>query len=226
MVNAVETAHPDNDVNLLVDVVLDSNTTDDAALLNSRLDGLKEKTPDLNELHGDGGFGSEEHDKKFAELDMKQIQTAIKGRKAAVEITITTTGDQTWQVACPKQKVESEPTKKRFKAGFDKAICANCPLACVCPAQEQKESRTFYFDPEDAVRSARHRRLKELPVERRTLRNNVEATMREFVNRLDGHRVRVRGKFTTALFAYGRAIGINFGRIFRYECQTPGEASA
>jgi hypothetical protein len=226
VVNAVETAHPDNDLNLLVDVAVESNTTDDAALLNSRLDGLIEKTPALNEMHGDGGFGSKETDKKFAELGMTQIQTAIKGRKAAVEITIIATGEQTWQVTCPQQHVESQPTITRFKACFNKTTCSTCPHAESCPAQEQKNSRTFYFTSEDAARNARHRRIKEIPVERRTLRNNVEATMREFVNRLDGHRVRVRGKFKTALFAYGRAIGINFGRIFRYECLTTGEASA
>ncbi len=226
VVNAVETADPDNDVNLLVDVAVESHTTDDAALLNSRLDGLKEKTPDLNEVHGDGGFGSEENDKKFAELGIEQIQTAIKGRRAAVEITITAIDEQTWQVTCPQQTVESQPTHTQFKACFTKTTCSTCPLAESCPAQEQKNFRTLYFTREDAVRNARHRRIKEIPVERRTLRNNVEATMREFVNRLDGHRVRVRGKFTTALFAYGRAIGINFGRIFRYECLNTGEASA
>ena len=226
VVNAVETAHPENAVNLLVDVAVEPNTTDDAALLHSRLDGLQEKTPELNEAHTDGGFGSEENDKKFAELGITHIQTAIKGRKAAVEITITATGEQTWQVTCPQQTVESQSTHTRFKACFHKTICSTCPLAESCPAQEQKDFRTFYFTREDAARNARHRRLKEIPVERRTLRNNVEATMREFVNRLDGHRVQVRGKFKTALFAYGRAIGINFGRIFRYECLTAGEASA
>ena len=226
VVNAVETAHPDNDLNLLVDVVVAPNTTDDAALLNTRLDGLKEKTPALNELHGDGGFGSDDNDTTCADLGIIQIQTAIKGRKAAVEFTITATGEQTWQVACPEQTVESEPTPTRFKACFDLSRCAACPHAERCPAQEQKTCRTVYFTSEDAARNARHRRIKEIPVERRTLRNNVEATMREFVNRLDGHRVRVRGKFHTALFAYGRAIGINFGRIFRYECLNPGEASA
>jgi hypothetical protein len=227
VLNAVETAHPDNAFNLLVDVAVDANTTDDAALLHGRLDGLKAKTPDLHEAHTDGGYGSEANDKKFAELGITQYQTAIKGRKAAVDITITTTDDdQIWQVACPEQTVMSQPTRSRFKACFDKTVCATCPRACVCPAHEQKTCRTFYFTTDDAARNARHRRFKELPVERRTLRNNVEATMREFVNRLDGHHVRVRGKFKTALFAYGRAIAINFGRIFRYECLNVGNVSA
>lgn len=226
VVNVVETAHPENEVHLLVDVAVEPNTTDDAALLHRRLDGLKEKTPDLNEAHGDGGFGSENNDKKCAELGITQIQTAIKGRKAAVEMTITATGEQTWQVSCPQQSVESQPTKTQFKACFKKTSCSTCPLAESCPAQEQKKFRTFYFTREDAARNVRHRRIKEIPVERRKLRNNVEATIRELVNRLDGHRVRVRGKFKTALFAYGRAIGINFGRIFRYECLNTGATSA
>jgi hypothetical protein len=53
-------------------------------------------------------------------------------------------------------------------------------------------------------------------VERRRLRNNVEATIKEFSCRMRGRKVRVRGNFKTSLFAYSVAIGVNFGRIHRF----------
>jgi len=224
--NAVETAHPDNPLNLVVDVSVDPNTTDDAAILHSRLEALTTKTPALNELHTDGAYGSEANDKSLDEAGIVQIQTAVKGRKAAVDITITATGDATWQVACPSQTVDSQPTKTRFKAAFDLAICGACPLAEICQTHPQNTCRAFFFTPEDAARNARHRRLAALPPERRTLRCHVEATMREFVHRLDGHTVSVRGRFKTTLFACSRAISINFGRIFRYQCQCVGAIQA
>lgn len=54
----------------------------------------------------------------------------------------------------------------------------------------------------------------------------MEATIREFVRRLDGHTVSLRGQFKTALFALSRAIAINFGRIFRHQGLTSGESCA
>jgi hypothetical protein len=216
VLNAVETAHPENPINLLVDVVVAPNTTDDAALLNGRINRLKEKTPELNELHTDGGYGSEANDTAFAQAGIEQIQTAVKGRKAAVELTFNAIGDQIWQVSCPQQTVASEPTRTQFKAAFDKADCATCPFAESCPTVEQKNARTVYFTPEAVARQARQRRIQALPPERRSLRSNVEATIREFVSQLDGHAVFVRGLLKTTLFAFNRAIAINFGRIFRY----------
>lgn len=57
-INITETANPDNDLNLLTNVSVEPNNTDDSNILNESLDGMKEKTPDLKELHTDGGCGS------------------------------------------------------------------------------------------------------------------------------------------------------------------------
>ncbi|QQS28613.1 MAG: transposase [Sphingobacteriales bacterium] len=74
-----ETCHPDNDLQLITDVHTATNNTDDTQLLHERLDSIKEKTPDLEQLHHDGGFGSEDNDIKLNELGITPIQTAIKG---------------------------------------------------------------------------------------------------------------------------------------------------
>lgn len=192
--NAVETAHPDNPLNLVVDVSVDPNTTDDSVILNTRLGAMTTKTPDLDELHTDGGYGSAANDKALKDAGISHVQPAVKGRKAAVEITMTATGDTQWEVTCPNQRVDSQPTTTRFKACFDLDVCDTCPFAERCPTQPQTTCRALFFTPEDAARNARHRRLAELPAERRTLRSNVEATMRELVHHLDGHTVSVRGQ--------------------------------
>ncbi len=62
-VNVTETANPDNELNLITDVAVCSNDTDDSKILNERIEPIKEKTPDLNELHTDGAYGSEDNDK-------------------------------------------------------------------------------------------------------------------------------------------------------------------
>ena len=68
--NVTETANPDNELNLITDVAVCSNDTDDSKILNERVEPIKEKTPDLNELHTDGAYGSEDNDKKMEELEI------------------------------------------------------------------------------------------------------------------------------------------------------------
>jgi len=128
------------------------------------------------------------------------------------------TDDAAYQVSCPVHTVMSQPTSTRVNACCALTICAGCAHAPRCPTHEGNACRTFYFTPEDAIRQARYRRIATLPVERRSIRSNVEATIRECVNRLDRHKVSVRGLVTTALFAFSRAMAIHFGRIFRSQC--------
>jgi hypothetical protein len=217
VVNVAETAHPDNQLNLITDVAVAPNTTDDSTILNERIDTMVKKTPDLEELHTDGGYGSSDNDRKLLEHEIVQAQTAIRGRQAAVEMKIDKKDDSAFIVSCPAQTVTAEETKTRQKACFDGTICANCEHATQCPATATSSGRTFYFDEENHLRSVRSRVIAALPPERQRLRPNVEATMKEYTGGFNHKgKLRVRGKFKTMLYAFSMAIVINFGRIFRF----------
>jgi len=45
-VNVTETANPENELNLLTDIAVKPNNTDDSDIMNDRIDTLKEKTPE------------------------------------------------------------------------------------------------------------------------------------------------------------------------------------
>jgi len=216
VINVVETATPENEVNLITDVVVKPVNIDDSTILNERLDIIKDKTPEIEELHFDGGYGSEANDQKMLKHEITPVQTAIRGRKARVQIEIEIHPDNSYQVSCPLQKVSAIRTRKRWKACFDKSVCHSCPYSQECRLIEQKRWRVYYFRNEDHLKQQRHRILEKIPPERRSLRNNVEATIKEFSCRMCGRKVRVRGNFKTSLFAYGVAIGVNFGRIRRF----------
>jgi hypothetical protein len=221
VINVIETAHQDNPINLITDVSVHANNINDNEILNQRLDHLKEKTPDLAELHFDGGYGSEENDEKMDALNISAVQTAIKGVEPAVEINIEKNDDSCYQVSCPIQSVTSVVGRKKHKALFDPAICATCPLQDQCPAAMRKEGRVLYFSRSDYRRKRRHKMIKKIPVERRSLRNNVEATVHEFTYRMPQKKLKVRGAFKATVFAYTAATIINFGRIFRYLVENP-----
>lgn len=220
-INIVETASPENPLNLITDIAVSPNNIDDSVVLNERIDTILEKTPDLKELHTDGSYGSTDNDKKFEESGIMHVQTAVRGRQGQVPIEIEQQATGEYQVSCPLQSVTAEGTKKRYKSLFNKSICQECPFKEKCPSIETKNSLTYYFTQEDYLRNKRQRNLLEIPEDRRKIRPNVEATVNEFTCRMTNHKLRVRGAVKTELFAYASAIGINFGRIFRYMHKKP-----
>ena len=216
-VNIVETCNPDNQLNLLTDISVHSNNIDDSKELNERIDIVKEKTPDLEELHFDGAFPSEDNDKKFEEHTITPVQTAIRGRQASgVEIKIEKISEYKYLISCPNQTVDSQLTKERFKAEFNRSICSTCALASVCQLKTKKKSKVYYFTPAEYLKRKRLESIEKIPKERRSLRTNIEATVSEFTRKMNNRKLKVRGLFKAQVFAYSVGIGVNFGRINRY----------
>jgi hypothetical protein len=114
-------------------------------------------------------------------------------------------------------QVPGRPATKHHKAEFAAASCAGCPFAAVCMAKRRAHGgRTFSFTEADVLRQARQRRIETLPEERRTLRANVEATMKQFKAPCRNGKLRTRGLRAASGYAFLRAIGINFGRVYRH----------
>lgn len=215
-INVVETANPDNPINLINDVAVNPVNKDDCKVLNDRLENVVEKTPDLNEIHFDGAYGSRENDEKFEEHGITPVQTAVRGKTTEVEIEIIQETETEYIVKCPKQEVKSEATRTRHKAEFDRTICHGCELREKCSTIVNKNCRVYYFTQANYVSKKRQRIITTIPPERRKLRCNVEATVNEFTCRLPKGKLKVRGAFKTAVFAYCMGMSINFGRIYRY----------
>lgn len=227
-INIVETCNPDNQLNLITDISVHANNIDDSKELNERVDEIKEKTPELEELHFDGAYSSKDNDVKFLGHSITPVQTAIRGREpGGVEIKIEQTDENKYLVSCPNQTVESELTQKRFKAEFDLSICSACALESECQLKIKKKTRVYYFTEEEYLKKQRLESIQKIPKERRSLRTNVEATVSEFTRKMNNRKLKVRGLFKAEIFAYAVGIGVNFGRIYRYiSSQTPEPAFA
>ena len=216
-INIVETCNPQNQLNLITDISVHANNIDDSKELNERIDVIKEKTSDLNELHFDGAYSSKSNDVKFEEHSIIPVQTAIRGRQpGGVEIKIEQINEDKYLVSCPNQTVESELSRKRFKAEFDLSICAACALGSVCQLKQKKKSQVYYFTSEEYLKRKRLESIQKIPKERRGLRANVEATVSEFTKKMNNRKLKVKGLFKAEIFAYAVGIGVNFGRIYRY----------
>jgi len=229
-VNIVETCSPDNKINLITDISVHANNTDDSKGLNERIDIVKEKTPELNELHFDGAYPSDDNDRKFEEYSITPVQTAIRGRESeGVEIKITkdefsaadiheqySAETSRFSVSCPNQTVEAQQTKKRFKAEFNPDICSSCSLLSKCQLIKKKNAKAYYFTEEEYLKRKRFQSIKNIPKERRNLRTNIEATVSEFTRKMNNRKLKARGLFKAQIFAYAVGIGVNFGRVNRY----------
>lgn len=216
-VNIVETCNPENQINLITDISVHANNIDDSKELNERIDIIKEKNPELNELHFDGAYGSKENDEKFDTHTITPIQTAIRGRaNSGVEITIDQVSKDNYSVSCPNQSVEAEIGRKRLKAEFDLSKCSICIFASDCKLQKKKSAKVYYFTEEEYLKKKRLANIKKIPKSRRSLRTNVEATVSEFTRKMNNRKLKVRGLFKTEIFAFAVGISVNFGRINRY----------
>lgn len=225
-INVVETANPENPINLITDVSVNPNNKDDSKILNERIDRLKEKTPELDELHSDGAYGSSDNDHKFEEHNITPVQSDLRGPTQAVPIEIDQTGEDEYIVSCPYQKVSSKKSRKRLKAEFDLAACQRCDKQDICSSIQMKKCRTIYFTRDDYLRKKRLKQRASIPADRLKLRNNVEATINEFVCKMPKDKLKVRGAFKTSIFAFSVAMSINFGRIYRYIQDNPDIAAS
>jgi len=225
-INVVETANPENPINLVTDVCVNPNNKDDSKNLNDRIDRLKEKTPDWDELHSDGAYGSSDNDQKFEEHNITPVQSGVRGPEQAVPIEIDQTGEDEYIVSCPYQKVSSQESRKRLKAEFDLAVCQRCDKQADCSSIQMKKYRAFYFTRDDYLRKKRLKQRTSIPADRLNLRNNVEATINEFVCKMPKGKLKVRGAFKASIFAFSVAMSVNFGRIYRYIQDNPDIAAS
>jgi hypothetical protein len=218
VLHATETADPENELQLVVDVAVAPNNQADSGILHERLPEMHRKTPDLRELHTDAGYPSEDNDQRQSEFGILAVQTAIRGRVAQAPMRIDRDEAGLLHIRCAAgHQVPGLSTPQHYKAVFVAASCVGCPFAAVCVAQRRGHGgRTFYFTEADVLKQARHRRIETLPEERRTLRANVEATVKQFKAPCRDGKLRTRGLRAMSRYAFLRAIAINFGRIYRH----------
>jgi Transposase DDE domain/Transposase domain (DUF772) len=217
VLHATETADPAEELHLITDVAVAPNNQDDGGILNERLLEMHRKTPGLRELHTDATYGSEDNDRLQAKLEIAAVQTGICGITPQAPMRIDRDAAGLLQVRCAAgHTVPGQLAKLHYKAEFPAASCAGCSLAAACPAKLRSRGRTFYFEEADVLRQARHRRIETLPEERRTLRANVEATMKQFKAPCRRGKLRTRGLCAARQYGFLRAAAINFGRIYRY----------
>lgn len=225
-----ETANPKNEFNLITDLAVKPNNTDDAKILEERLPEMINKTPDLEEYHCDGLYGNPEVDKITADK-IKLIQATMRGRRSSVKMRLRRTEEGQIMASCEGgQDVEAHERGQTYVADFDLEKCNVCPLREKCKAKEtgvkqNKNPRRVKTFTKTALQShIRMENIKTIPKERRTIRANVEATVKECKRGIKNGKLRVRRLQKAKWYLVCTAIAINSIRIHQYLTKKTGKA--
>ncbi len=225
--NVTETCDPQNDLQLVTKVQVEPNTTEDAQMLAEALPDLQERT-DLKVMHTDGGYSSEAVDEAMAELEVDQVQTAIKGAKPDPEGLGLEKFE--WEIAakgipksvtCPngvQAQVIAGRSQDRYLAYFSLKDCEGCPFAADCPAKplKRRPKRALRFSTQQQQVARRRQLSAQAKASGKNLRSAVEATVRSVKHPFRNGKVPVRGQPRVTMLLIGSAAMTNVRRICRY----------
>lgn len=80
ILNAAETCHPDNPVQLLTDISLYPNNTPDDTMLSERISQIKDRT-EVAQMITDGGYSGTKAESACRQESVTLVPTEVKGRK-------------------------------------------------------------------------------------------------------------------------------------------------
>jgi hypothetical protein len=228
--NLTETCDPENEVQLLTKVQVDSNFTDDEKLAVAAMPELKART-DLAVLWTDGGYNGPAAEAAMRKYRVKHIPTNVRGchpspnhlGRDRFSWGIDEEG-QPVTVGCPGgQLVEVREGRRpgNHLADFDATVCQDCSLAGQCPTEPKKlrPARVLYV----TTSQVRVARMRQRAAWARKPGNNrraaIESTVRSVTHPFGGQagKLPVRGKPRVAQMIICSALMVNLRRIWRHE---------
>ena len=226
--NVTETCDPENEVQLITQIQVAPNNTEDSDLMMDAIPGLKKRT-DLKTLYTDGGFGSPDADDALIDQKIEQVQTKMRGKApdpdkfnlADFDIQHDEKG-KPLMITCPAgETIPVEPGRTTgYQARFNAAVCEHCAfyLEGRCRAKPQKRIPCFSlsFTQREVNWARRRRRHLAFKKEEGNLRAAVEATIREIKHPSRGGKLPVRGRFRVTCMMIASAAMTNMRRIHRH----------
>ena len=228
--NLTETCDPENKVQLLTKVQVDSNFTDDEKLAVEAVPDLKART-DLAVLWTDGGYNGSAAAAAMRKNKIVHIPTNVRGchpspgrlGRDSFCWEINNEGEPV-TVGCPGgQLVEVRAGRKAANhlADFDATLCHACSLADECPTEPKKlrPARVLYV----TTSQVRVARMRQRAAWARKPGNNrraaIESTVRSVTHPFGGHagKLPVRGKSRVTQMIICSALMVNLRRIWRHE---------
>jgi hypothetical protein len=224
--NVSETADPENEVQLITDVQVESNHTDDTQLMDQALTGQQARGIEVTSVVTDGGYSGALGDAVCANHEVELRPTRLRGGVSRGEqwgwdaYTWEVDAERTpLRVTCPGgETVELEPSSRspdRSLARFPRQSCDACPFyGKQCRVEERQNTGPTFSVTHRSVSVARMRQR--LCPEDARLRAPVEGTMWQLKHPFGSNQLPVRGLIRVRMVLYGSALMVNLRRIHRH----------
>jgi hypothetical protein len=221
VVNVSETCAPKNKLQLITDIQVAPNVTDDSDLLQQSLNNQMVRGQKIEEVTTDGGYTGPETSVFCATHSITHRPTNVRGGKSA-------SGKLGWEAytwhleemiaVCPKgQQGAMLPARKqdRWLVHFpDEAKCQTCPLLKQCRVKLRKRNGPTMQVTTRNIEVALIRQG--LRPEDRSLRAVVEGTVRSLKWHLRKDKLPVRGQVSALMYFSAVAFMVNLRRIHAY----------
>ena len=210
-INVTETCDESSEeapkVNLISDVEISPATTSDCNFMQEAIENTQKITPDDTEkLYADGAYNSSENQEFCKNGGIDFILTGLQGKEGRYDLIpdkyskdkLTVIDCKTGNIIEAKLIISRKnPKEKRWRITTD-------------------EGKYRYFTLENIRTSLLRQKLRNLPKEDRNKRNNVEATIFQMGFHYANNKSRYRGLAKHKLWAYSRALWVNFVRLCKY----------
>jgi len=232
VVNVSETADAENPVQLITDVQVEPNQTDDAKLLEQSLDDQAERDIEVEKVITDGGYtgpkGEEACEKHNVELRATRMRGGYSSpNKWGWE-------QYTWEVdeeerpigiICPQGcqgRVIQSQVEGNVLVRFEIEQCRSCPFfKGKCRVLDRARVGPTMYLKLRVVEVARKR--KQLHPEDTPVRVVVESTIRSVKRAFPGSKLPVRGLIRSRMMLYLAAVMVNARRLHDYLSESAGE---
>jgi len=216
-----ETCDPSNPFQLITNVDVCTNNTEDAVFLKRFIDDLAFAAA-VEDILLDGGFSDEEVESLLDSLHISLHFTGIRG--VSVSADKVTVGmaffDDHTMICCPSgyqpyHQSYSE-AKERYYGRMAKTVCGNCPKRAKCFVDERKHYYSYGFYHRELIVSRRREKLKDEEYRKFVQRRaGIESTINQMTCR-SGKQTRYCGVSRVKQSQILQGIGCNLKRVVAY----------
>ncbi|HKM45861.1 MAG TPA: transposase [Dysgonamonadaceae bacterium] len=202
-----ESTEADPKVNLITDIDVKPATASDCGFMQDATDNSQRITTDaIEKVYADGAYNSPKNQEFCDDNDINFILTGLQGPKGRYDLI-------------PDKQNSDKLTVKDNKTG--NIIDALLVKSTKKPEEKKWKIKTDngkwrYFTLEEIRTSLLRQKLRDTPKEELNRRNNVEATIFQMGFHYSNNKSRYRGLAKHKLWAYSRALWVNFVRLQKY----------
>ncbi len=234
VVNVSETADAENPIQLITDVQVEPNQTDDAKLMEQSLDGQTERDIEVKKVTTDGGYTGPKGEQACEKHNVELRATRMRGGYSSPHkwgwdqyIWDVDKEQRPIGVTCPEGcygRVIQSQVEGNVIVRFEAERCRVCPFfKAKCRVLDRARAGPTMYLKLRVVEVARKR--KQLHPEDIPVRAVVESTIRSVKRAFPGSKLPVRGLIRSRMMLYLAAVMVNARRLHKYLSENAEEAT-